>query len=284
MSRTFVIGDGMVEPWSSFRPAPRPTQVLPLGARSAGCFAFAAPRVVDDLPARGFVQLYWCAAGAVRFLLDDGEVRLAPGEVFAYRPDQPHRVATVADATAYWWFTCDGPLAQAVVEAFGLVPPWPRRAGPPPEALLRRLGAVIADPLPAAERSGAALAWELLSAAASGGQAAPVADGAVERLRRSLIDRAADPALSVARLAGSMGVERSVLTRRFTRALGVAPKPYLQSLRLGRAMALLHATAEPVAAVAHACGFADPAYFARAFRAHTGLSPEAFRGRRPGQD
>jgi AraC-like DNA-binding protein len=266
--------------WAVFRPAPKPTQALPLGARSVGRFGFARAQVVDDLPARGFVQLYWCESGRVRFAVDGGTVLAGPGGVFLFRPHDPHQVATVEDGTVYSWFTCDGPLAQAVAEAFGLVAPWPRPAGPPPEPLLRRLAAVIADPMPAAERTASALAWELLSAAASGGQSGAVADDVVERLRRELVDRAADPALSVARLAGSLGVERSVLTRRFTRALGVAPKPYLQSLRLGRAMALLHGTAEPVAAVALACGFADPAYFARAFRAHTGLSPEGFRGRR----
>lgn len=264
--------------WGLFRPSSKPTVPLPFGLRSCGRFQFAEPTTIDHIRPRPIVQVYWCAEGRLRFLdHDETEIAVGPGEVFAYRPLVWQRISATAPRTRYWWFTLDGPLAEACLEQFGLRAPWPKPAGPPPERLFQRLASVLGEPSQAAERASAALGWELLSAAASGG-IQPVADDAtVERLRRILIERAADPGLSVSRLAEELGEDRSVLTRRFTRVIGVAPKPFLQSLRLGRAMALLHATDDPVSAIARDCGFADPGYFARAFRERTGMTPERFR-------
>jgi len=250
---------------------------LPFGLRSVGRYHHPDAGRIEEIRPRGFVQLYWGLSGSTSFGTDDGEVVLRAGEIFVYPSDSWHRLRSLEPDTAYWWFTVDGPLAEASVVAFGLRPPWPKPAGPPPERLFQRLAELVVDPGQTAERAAAALAWELLSNAAAGGQSACGEDLLVERLRRRLIERAGDPELSVARLAGELGEDRSVLTRRFARLIGVAPKPFLQSIRLGRAMSLLHTTDAPVAAIARDCGFADPGYFARAFRERTGLTPERFR-------
>lgn len=267
----------MTNAWSIFRLAPAPTTPLPFAVRSTGRHFHAVPRVVDNLPPRRFTQLYWVAGGRVGFNTDAGETVVGAGELYVYPIDVPHRVRTLDPDTDYWWVTIDGPLGGACVEAFGLRPPWPKRAGAVPERLFERMAGLLRDPSPASERAAAAVCWELLSAAASPGETAAPADDAVEKLRRQLVDRAGDPELSVARLATELGLDRSVLTRRFTRVVGVAPKPYLQSIRLSRAMSLLHATDAPIAVIAGECGFADPGYFARAFRSHTGQTPERFR-------
>lgn len=263
--------------WSVFRPAATPVTTQPFSVRSVGHHHVPAPGVVDDRPPRPFTQLYWVAAGQVGFRLGEQETSCGPGEIFVYAYDVPHRIRTLAPATDYFWLTVDGPLGGACVEAFGLRAPWPRQAGPVPQRLFDRLAGLLADPAMATERIAATLGWELLSAAATPGGASAPADDAVERLRRRLVDGAGDPDLSVAALADELGLDRSVLSRRFTRATGMAPKPFLQSIRLSRAMSLLHATDAAIASIAHECGFADPGYFSRAFRQHTGLSPERFR-------
>jgi AraC-like DNA-binding protein len=263
--------------WSLFRPAPMPTVAQPCSVRSMGHYRFPEPSLIDQIHPRPFVQLYWCASGRLRFGTAAGDIEIATGEVFAYPSQVWHRVRSSLPATDYWWITVDGPLADACLDAFDLRPPWPRVAGPPPERLFMRLAAVLPDPSQSAERTAAALGWELLSAASSGGAMLPDADQSVERMRRHLIEHAADPDLSISRLAIELGEDRSVLTRRFTRLVGVAPKPYLQSLRLSRAMSLLHTTDASVAAIARDCGFADPGYFSRAFREHVGMTPEQFR-------
>ncbi len=267
----------MIERWSRFRPSPKPSLALPFGLRSLGRYRYSEPGRIEEIRPRGFVQLYWGLSGRTGFATDDGEVILGAGDIFVYPDDAWHRLLALEAGTAYWWFTVDGPLANASVAAFGLRPPWPKQAGPPPERLFQRLATLIIDPGQTAERAAAALAWELLSNAAAGGLSANNEDLVVERLRRVLIERAGDPELSVSRLAGELGEDRSVLSRRFTRLVGVAPKPFLQSIRLSRAMSLLHTTEAPISAIAHDCGFADPGYFARAFRERTGLTPERFR-------
>jgi AraC-like DNA-binding protein len=261
---------------SVFRPSPTPRLALPFGIRSLGRRTVGDARTIDHIPPRNFAQVYWCVTGGVAFQRDDGTVTVGPGQVFVYPSRSWHRISCPAGGVDYWWITVDGPLADAVIASFDLKPPWPRHAGPLPERLFARLQALLADPSPMAERAAAAVGWEILSAAASAGQSGGD-DSAVERLRAELVDRSADPELSVARLAETLGEDRSVLTRRFTRVHGVAPKQYLQSLRLSRAMSLLHGSQAPVAEVARACGFSDPGYFARAFRKAAGLSPEEFR-------
>ncbi len=267
----------MTDRWSLFRTAPKPTVELPFGLRSLGLYRYDLPGKIEEIRPRPFVQLYWGLAGSVAFATDTGEVILRPGEVFVYPANSWHRLRAMESDCAYWWFTVDGPLADAAVAAFGLKPPWPKFAGPPPERIFQRLRTLIADPAQTSERAAAALAWELLSTAAAGGAVPDGSDGVVERLRRRLIDDARDSGLSVSRLAEELGVDRSVLTRRFTRVVGVAPKPFLQAIRIGRAMSLLHTTDDPVGSIALACGFADAGYFARAFRERTGLTPERFR-------
>ncbi len=263
--------------WSQFRTTAKPSLALPIGLRSLGRYQYTEAGSIEEIRPRGFVQLYWGLTGRTGFATDDGEVVIGPGDIFVYPSNAWHRLRALDRGTAYWWFTVDGTLADVTVEAFGLRPPWPKPAGPPPVRLFQRLAALIVDPSQTAERAAAALAWELLSNAAAGGQSATGEDLVVERLRRLLIERASDPELSVARLAGELQEDRSVLSRRFTRLVGVAPKPFLQSIRLGRAMSLLHTTEAPVAEIARDCGFADPGYFARAFRERTGLTPERFR-------
>lgn len=85
------------------------------------------------------------------------------------------------------------------------------------------------------------------------------------------------PDLSVDLLASWLGVGADQLTRSFRRATGTTPMARLVRLRMERAASLLATTAMPVAAVATATGFADPAYFCRAFRRAHGLPPGRWR-------
>jgi AraC family L-rhamnose operon transcriptional activator RhaR len=91
----------------------------------------------------------------------------------------------------------------------------------------------------------------------------------------------ADPAQpwTLARLAGLAGTSPSQLVRSFRRSTGVTPMAFVIRCRVGRAACLLAATDRPVAAIADAVGWPDPAHFARRFRAIQGLSASAWRAR-----
>lgn len=260
---------------SRFRPSQAPRLALPFGVRSWGCFSFEAPVAVDRTGARPFVQLYWGIAGRSSFGFPDGEVVLHPGEVVVYPRGSCHVVSALEAGSEYRWATFDGPLADECVRAFGLVPPWPRKAGPAPLALFDELDRLLADPGPVAERQASAVGWALLSAASA--TQASGDDPVVEQVQEALVAGLADPGLGIETVADDLGLDRSVLSRRFAAAVGLSPKQWLHSLRLNRAMGLLAASDQPVQEVAAACGFATGNYFARVFKSATGETPEQFR-------
>ncbi len=89
------------------------------------------------------------------------------------------------------------------------------------------------------------------------------------------IERRIERPTSLADLASSAGFTPQHLTRRFRRALGVTPMACLTAMRLECSARLLREGRLTVRAIAAAVGFADPAYFSRAFKARFGHSPTA---------
>ncbi len=259
---------------SRFRASPTSRSALPFGVRSCGHYVLTGERVIDRTAERPFVQLYWGISGAVTFGFTSSECVMRAGGVVVYPKDSRHVVTVQAGGGAYRWATFDGPLADPIVAAFGLVGPWPRQAGPAPTALFEELDRLLANPGLVAERQAAAVGWSLMAAAAA---ATPDEDPLISQVQEWLINGLADPELSIEAIADRMHIDRSVLTRRFTAAEGLAPKPYLQSLRLNRAMSLLAASDDSVQRIALACGFTNGNYFARVFKAATGETPEEFR-------
>ena len=83
--------------------------------------------------------------------------------------------------------------------------------------------------------------------------------------------------LRIADVAARVFLSPDRFTEVFSAAMGRTPRDYLGHLRLERAKALLVGTDDSVAAIGLAAGFGDAAYFTRAFRTATGLTPRDFR-------
>ena len=64
---------------------------------------------------------------------------------------------------------------------------------------------------------------------------------------------------------------------RFKEQLGISPTQYLLRLRMGAACDLLKNTELSVKEIATMCGYRDPYFFSRAFKAFTGSSPRTYR-------
>ncbi|MGU3492896.1 GlxA family transcriptional regulator [Xanthobacteraceae bacterium A53D] len=113
-------------------------------------------------------------------------------------------------------------------------------------------------------------------------QPAPQAEGSEvsdERISRALLlmeQNLAAP-LSIARLAGRLGLSSRQLQRLFIAHLGETPQESYLALRLRHARWMLAHTAQSSAQIAEELGFADGSHFGRAFRARYGETPAAFR-------
>jgi AraC-like DNA-binding protein len=83
--------------------------------------------------------------------------------------------------------------------------------------------------------------------------------------------------LSVAALAAAAGLRASRLSALFQARFACGPVAYGHRRRLALARRLLADPYLPVAEVARRCGYADPAYFARRFRAAFGQAPRQAR-------
>lgn len=110
--------------------------------------------------------------------------------------------------------------------------------------------------------------WRILERTLLYGWHADGQDGLV----RESICRMSTGAKRIDQLAGDLGLGRRQFHRRFLRAVGVAPKPYLNLLRARRAVGQLRGGAN-VQDVVASCGFVDQSHLGHQVVAHSGLCP-----------
>ena len=102
-------------------------------------------------------------------------------------------------------------------------------------------------------------------------------DQFVAKLRSTLELHLDNGALDTNMICELMGMSRNALYRKIMALTGLSVIPYLRTLRLQKAEALLLNSALSVAEVAYAVGFDNPRYFSRVFSEEKGVSPSSFR-------
>jgi len=126
--------------------------------------------------------------------------------------------------------------------------------------------------------SWAAQAWGLLHRR----QATPPSDGrrlgatALRRVIGRMNERIAVD-VSVAELAGLVGLSSRQFCRRFRASTGSTPAKTFDTMRLDLASTLLATTRRSVTEIALDCGFSQPQHLATAFKRQFGTTPSAFR-------
>jgi two-component system response regulator YesN len=83
--------------------------------------------------------------------------------------------------------------------------------------------------------------------------------------------------ISLGELASAMKMNASYLSALFSQTTGVTFHQFLEEVRLSKARELLRDPRNRIGEVASSAGYASPDVFRRAFKAHEGLSPEAWR-------
>ncbi len=96
---------------------------------------------------------------------------------------------------------------------------------------------------------------------------------------RSAVDRHFRAHRPLAAYAKALATSETHLNRICRKAFGTSAFGVIQRRIMLEATRDLRFTRHPVAAIAHSLGFDDPAYFARVFKKHTGLTPREFRNR-----
>lgn len=86
-----------------------------------------------------------------------------------------------------------------------------------------------------------------------------------------------DQPLSLNDLAERFSWSPTYFHTMFKSVIGQTPTAYLRAVRISAAKNLLLTTAQPLSAIAAACGFGDQSYFSHVFRAECGISPLQYR-------
>jgi AraC family transcriptional regulator len=155
------------------------------------------------------------------------------------------------------------------------------RAGVQPLGQARRLLPLIAlaqDPAPASQIKAAVALESLLLELAS---QAPDADksSAQDQLMAKLIEAIRiEPSRwwAVKDMASFCGLSQAQFRRRFQEAIGMAPKSYVESLKLRQAAEELARGEGGIAEIARRHSYRDPYHFSRRFKAVLGMPPKRF--------
>ncbi len=259
-----------------YRPSLSPSEKIPLGGRSVGHYNICRGQR-EEPKKKYFLQVFWGMEGRGRFLFNGKEMFLNPDEIAVYFPGDVHDLRADTDCWEYRWWTMDGPLAAAIASEFGIYHSGVFKAGKAPVPLFEELAKAISTNTPASERKADSIAYRLLCCATDNN----IRQGAGDSLIREAVDKInrewRNPQLNVEAVADSLGLDRTVFSKRFHAEVGVSPVKYLSGVRVQNALSQLKYTSESISVISRKCGWNDPNYFARCIRKAVGCSPEDFR-------
>ena len=99
----------------------------------------------------------------------------------------------------------------------------------------------------------------------------------MQKLTNFVAEHMGDSNVGVQDIADATATSKSSLNRKMHQLLGVTPADFLREARMKRACEMLMTTTKSMTTIAYACGFSDPKYFSKSFKASMGLTPKEYR-------
>ncbi len=204
---------------------------------------------------------------------DDGEHSLEPNVIYLVPVGQSFQVAYPDDCILYFYHIDF--RDQSGLQVFDGTQGFPALTDAPELASL--LFRVMADGDPASVH--ATLMAVLTRFAQSRMDELKARAGKTQEHARIIeyIDDHLSARLSVAELAATSHMSRTVLSRRFHEAVGRPLKTYLLERLMARAKEQLVFSDRSIETISDELGYKDPCYFHRIFRKYTGTTPREFR-------
>ncbi len=207
----------------------------------------------------------------------EGEaLTITEGDILIYPPHVPH-FYVYPEGSRTFWMHLSGTAAESILTSLGL------SAGKicgtldssVVEGFRRLIGLGGTDAASLTLQNGVLLTLLSFLARNSVGERASCGEElapAVRLMREEYFRH-----ISVAECAAACHMSESGFIHRFTDTLGVSPHKFLTDIRMEKACDLLMHTELTVSRISALCGFSDPLYFSRSFRAHLGISPSKWR-------
>jgi AraC-like DNA-binding protein len=207
------------------------------------------------------------------------------GTVLILFPGVWHRYAP--DSASGWtehWIECQGPVFDEAVQTGIVQPTRPiLRTGLEPDLLrcFERCHALAARGALANQHLLSTMGAHLLSVIGYF-QGSPRFDRRIDELierAHALIALRCQERLSMAAIAGELGVSYSHLRQTFTERIGLSPKQYHCQVRLQKAQELLASTTLSVQEIAGILGFHSAFQLSKQFKQHLGDAPQRWRSK-----
>ncbi|MBQ6471221.1 MAG: AraC family transcriptional regulator [Victivallales bacterium] len=257
----------------TFRYPTKPLMSTLVNVRSCGHYWIPTGPWHDGVQRKKFLQLFWGIRGTAVVGREEGETLLEPEKVCFYLPGDLHRISLKQPPLEYCFLTFDGDLVEELIRRFHITRET-RHAGPCPMELFQSLILNLHDYSTRGEYLASADGYRILCLAFAGRK---VENTLAERFKAEVSENLADPKLQPSKIAATLGIHPTTLTRNIHAVSGMTPKEYITALRLQRVLALIRTSPRSFKEIAQETGFDNANYLAKVFRRKFGCSPTEFR-------
>ena len=234
------------------------------------------PQSIETWTTLSYYRLHFVTNGTGRLYTQTGDYLLQTGDLFFCAPTQPYALDSLEDFQ-YTYIGYIGTRANMLMDKLGV---YGKNAVFQNCAELRDIWerAIV---FPAEVLDLSAESVLLYSFATIGGKnfiakKATKERNTLELVKKYMDEHFSDPELSLKTIGNAISYNPNYISAIFKNGVGVPFKEYLNTLRVHNACALMSKGITGVKDVAFLCGFNDPLYFSKVFKAHMGATPSDY--------